>query len=509
MAGFTPLTLKVMEGVADHSAFRVSPIVANAIVKMNSYASSISGSNPSLSSNITTASQTLSTQSSTILSCVSVYFPQIVAHVDSSINIKNSVDFMANVNYKDFGSSMTKIDDCLDHGIVSLFGDLTVIAAVLQIAGKIYDLSNMRTFGTPGGLVQSLIDNRLSDSIGLTDQLSAWGVDTNNLYDPAYQERIINALKSVTDQSSLPRVVYYYNLNGFVPNIYSLADFLDINTFLNGSMKTDHTLMSIGKKFADLGARFTGATSAVLMIKNLTTTDLSRITRETPTLPTLVKSVYANVSPITGVGVVSNTIPTIQDFMGPVTGTALIANIAVSATINQTMVDSLTSYLANVKVLYTHAGMNLDYAVSTTQVTGITRTYYVATAGQQVFTGTGTYMPGKGQLSVYIDGTRQFKTAYSETSSTSFTLSSGLRAGSQVLAEVDGYVAPLTTVPLSYVTSFISGIPKYSVDPIASNVLVQIANVQTSSGQALIGSLCEARNTALMQINGIKPLSFS
>jgi hypothetical protein len=54
-----------------------------------------------------------------------------------------------------------------------------------------------------------------------------------------------------------------------------------------------------------------------------------------------------------------------------------------------------------------------------------------------VFTGTGTYTIGSGQLRVYIDGVRQFPSEYSETTSTSFTLNTGVPAGTKVLAEVD------------------------------------------------------------------------
>jgi Chaperone of endosialidase len=70
-----------------------------------------------------------------------------------------------------------------------------------------------------------------------------------------------------------------------------------------------------------------------------------------------------------------------------------------------------------------------------------TRTNYVATASQTLFTGVGTYVPGAGQLRVYIDGVRQFPAAYTETSTTSFTLTTGVSAGANVLAEVDGYVS--------------------------------------------------------------------
>ena len=75
------------------------------------------------------------------------------------------------------------------------------------------------------------------------------------------------------------------------------------------------------------------------------------------------------------------------------------------------------------------------------------RTEFTATANQTVFTGVGTYEIGTGQLRVYIAGVRQFPTAYTETSTTSFTLTAGVAVGTAVLAEVDGYVSAPSVLP--------------------------------------------------------------
>ena len=82
-----------------------------------------------------------------------------------------------------------------------------------------------------------------------------------------------------------------------------------------------------------------------------------------------------------------------------------------------------------------------------------TRQLFTATASQTIFTLTGglVYTPGSGQLRVYIDGVRQFPSAYVETSTTVFTLTAGVDAGNIVLAEIDGYVSyPITSTDISY-----------------------------------------------------------
>ncbi len=74
------------------------------------------------------------------------------------------------------------------------------------------------------------------------------------------------------------------------------------------------------------------------------------------------------------------------------------------------------------------------------------RSTVTATAGQRVFTAP-EYVVGAGQLRIYIDGVRQFPSAYTETSSTSFTLVStaGVPVGTIVFIEVDAFVGQTIT----------------------------------------------------------------
>lgn len=69
------------------------------------------------------------------------------------------------------------------------------------------------------------------------------------------------------------------------------------------------------------------------------------------------------------------------------------------------------------------------------------RVTYTATEGQTLFESAPTYTIGANQLRVYVNGVRQNPSAYTETSTTSFTLSDAVTVNTQVLAEVDGYVA--------------------------------------------------------------------
>ena len=70
----------------------------------------------------------------------------------------------------------------------------------------------------------------------------------------------------------------------------------------------------------------------------------------------------------------------------------------------------------------------------------IQKSSYIATGGQTVFT-TPTYVPGSGQLKVWVNGLRRFDSSYVETNSTTVTLNNpGVNLNDSVIVEVDGYI---------------------------------------------------------------------
>lgn len=80
------------------------------------------------------------------------------------------------------------------------------------------------------------------------------------------------------------------------------------------------------------------------------------------------------------------------------------------------------------------------------------RQLFTATAGQTVFGPlTNAYTVGAGQLSVYINGSKQYPNTYIETSTTSFTLTSPSDVGDIILVEISKI-----TPPYIYPTSVLS-----------------------------------------------------
>ncbi len=78
-----------------------------------------------------------------------------------------------------------------------------------------------------------------------------------------------------------------------------------------------------------------------------------------------------------------------------------------------------------------------------------------ATSGQTIFNLVGgtSYVPGTGQLRVYVNGVRQFPDAYTETSNVSYTLTTGVQAGTVVFAEIDSFSSFNNYANLTYASN--------------------------------------------------------
>ena len=93
----TPSMLVAITGICNVSALQVSPVITNAISSITAYASSISGSNPTLSANLTTAASSLSTQSNIVLSGFTSFIGQVLSHITTVQTITNSVNFVTSI----------------------------------------------------------------------------------------------------------------------------------------------------------------------------------------------------------------------------------------------------------------------------------------------------------------------------------------------------------------------------------------------------------------------------
>lgn len=148
----------------------------------------------------------------------------------------------------------------------------------------------------------------------------------------------------------------------------------------------------------------------------------------------------------------------------------------------------------------------------------ISRTTYTATAGQTVFSSTGTYTIGSNQLRVFINGVRQFPSEYTETTTTSFTMTSGLAAGDLVMAEVDSY-QNYTIYANAVVSSAVGGVAATNVQDALSELDTEKAslsgatftgNVTTSANVKFTGwHIYESSNNLYFAYNGTVKMSLN
>lgn len=130
-------------------------------------------------------------------------------------------------------------------------------------------------------------------------------------------------------------------------------------------------------------------------------------------------------------------------------------------------------------------GGNVGNVISTSRLT------FTATEGQQLFTGVGNYVPGAGQLRIFIDGVRQFPSEYTETSATSFTLNVGLPAGVKVFAEVDAYTG--VEIPASSITfSPIGSLSATNVQLALTELDLEKANIASPTFTGTVGGITAA-----------------
>ena len=357
----TPSMLVAITGVCNVSALQVSPVITNAINSMNSYSSSISGSNPTLSANLTTVASSLSIQSNVILSGFTSFIGQVLSHISTLQTITNSVNFVSNIQYTDLGSGITDISSLSDQGLSETLGNLLVVAEVIKNASKVYDITHMESFGLPGGLVSSTMTNKLANYAGVNAQLYQFGVDPAQLNDQRFYPQIINALRTITDQTILDTVTDHYGLvRGSITN---LADLLNINLYTKNAIQINGGFQGISTKMTDLGVKFKKVADAVDMFTNISMPNVSSLVVTTEKLSSFANLVLPNITGMTGGN------PTIYDFFSTITSNAFI-NTFSTTTPSQGMVDQLSTQINHVNSLFSMIGIQLNQPVPVLTLVG-------------------------------------------------------------------------------------------------------------------------------------------
>lgn len=430
----SPSTITVMCGMAANAAatatgaaLSISSSVTDAVSSMSDYAASVGGV---LGTNISSAAAALEDQANKVLGGMSGFFNQAMSHVTDCEAIKSVTDFMSDVDFPDLGSGITDMASMAEHGLSATLGSLSAASSVMQEVGKVYNVADMATFGAAGGLVSSLVSNKLANHSGLIDELGHAGVDINQINDPAFLPQINNALAKITDPLILNDITSHFGLSG--SSISNLADLTNLDKFnIPDASSLVGGLSGLSSKLGDLGASFSNPLAAADMLGGMELPSIPLLSDYAPSLSELADKLNPCIEKTTGTGTSGLGIPSIDDFMSTVNGNAITdsfkAAFDAGTGITQGMVDELNTHLDYVSDLYDKAGMDL---------------------------------------------------------------------------------ANPPVPKLASIAAFASSLHTHGANPVASACLAKLSNPDSISGQAVISSLAEGKNKALMAVNGISPIKF-
>lgn len=231
----TPATLTAMAGLAKGGALQVAPSVTNAISLMGTKAAELANTNPTLSAALTSAQNNLSTLSAKLLpsgnpAAFGQMAMQAQGHINDAIELKAATTFMSQTSFGDLGSGISNVSSSVTQGMDKMMGSLPAAGAALEKMGSMFDMTNMKNFGTSAGLIDKLNSVKLGNASGINEALRKAGVDTDRLTDPVYASSVDKAMSSITDPKVLNTVASQLKVNPFagLPS-YSGAD-ASVNT---------------------------------------------------------------------------------------------------------------------------------------------------------------------------------------------------------------------------------------------------------------------------------------
>jgi hypothetical protein len=331
---------------------------------------------------IKSTEEALAAQTSKIMGGMHSYFNQAITHVKESAALKSITDTMSSVDFPDLGSGITDMASMAQHGLSATLGHLPAASAVMTEAGKVFDVSNMATFGTAGGLVASLMANKLGNHTGIVTALGRQGVDMSQIHDPSFAPQVQKALSNITDTSILTTVSSHFGTT--TGSFASLADFTNISKFnIPDSDKLVGGFAGLSSKMSDLGASFATPGAASAMLNNLELPKLPALESYAPSLPALAEKLNPCLEKSTGTNKDGSGPPKIDDFMSTVNGHPAIddfakidfAGLAIGdpAVIDAAtkVTDACKAHLDYVGGLFDKAGMSLSDPMPTPKLASI------------------------------------------------------------------------------------------------------------------------------------------
>jgi hypothetical protein len=252
-AAITPATLTAMVGMAQGggAAIDIAPKVNEAMTNLQTVASS---SNYPANVNAQAALNTLTTIQGKLFNKddaggFGAIVGKVQSHISNSNDVLNSTTFLKDSNYSDFGSGITDMSSMGDRGMTNVFGSLPGAGKAMSSFGTMFNGIDVKRFGTPSGLVESLQKNKLANATGVNQKLADAGVDLNDIHNPVYADKISSVLTNIKDPAAINTTADQFGINNPFAGLpsYTGSDSSLYNTqnALGGSSATAPTATTI------------------------------------------------------------------------------------------------------------------------------------------------------------------------------------------------------------------------------------------------------------------------
>lgn len=308
---------------------------------------------------------------------------QVRGHIGEAIELKATSNFLSNTSFNDFGSNVTSISSLATQGLDVLVGNVVSAAGAVRAMGPCFDMADIKTFGSPVGLVKKLRQVKLANTIGLTSALANANVDTDNLEDPVYASSISIVLRSITstsvistvaDQFEIPFTITGSNTNNTQivftnsgKTVDNLLDFTDITKLANASVISNLrvSMTSLATKLNDMGASFSSAAEVANLLLGLNTPTLTNLNAFGSNLTSMMSGLSANITAAIGSGRGPLGVPNVTDFTHVITNGPELANCRSNTTVTAANITALSTAITNSTSLFSKAGIDLDNQPST------------------------------------------------------------------------------------------------------------------------------------------------
>ena len=444
-AAITPATLTAMVGMAQGggAAIDIAPKVNEAMTKLQTVASS---STYPANVNAQAALNTLTTIQSKLFNKddaggFGAIVGKVQSHISNSNDVLNSTNFLSNSSYSDFGSGITDMSSMGDRGMTNVFGSLPGAGKAMSSFGTMFNGIDVKRFGTPSGLVESLQNNKLANATGVNQKLTDAGVDLNDIHNPVYADKISSVLTNIKDPAAINTTADQFGINnpfaglpsytGSDSSLYKTPDFLtggsataptattiptsgtsafgaptttgfptasgtsttgtafgsanapstteggtgiqglkDLSDYTKTANPADTAgfagMDSLTSKFKDMGAgSVVDASKASSFFGSIQKVPTPLVNSANPTLNSLISEHTPFIQNLIG----SSTVPSAQDFLGPVAGCSELDALADGVTDDK--VTALNTKLASTNTFLGAAGITTVTAPATQTLSGV------------------------------------------------------------------------------------------------------------------------------------------